>query len=251
MSKKQRLLNLVSQKNAGQNFACDILPLIPEMEKCVMFWGGPHHNETVFTHLVNACFNIEPEYAMLRIAALFHDIGKPLVFKDGKFLGHAEKSAEIAGYRLEQMGFATNEIIFATTLVSVHMKKIEEMKPSKAGRFTDYLRAKGASLEDYARMRIADCKANSRKKYAAGDIAAMENRIFGSAEKNNDMKSLCVSRKLSVNGNDIMDALHEKPGPLIGKILDHLHESVSNGYPDVREILLSEAKFFHQNLQKF
>lgn len=62
---------------------------------------NPHHCFDLFQHSLHTVENLcEDTSVDLRIAAFFHDIGKPYVAKekDGRlvFYGHAQKSAEIA-----------------------------------------------------------------------------------------------------------------------------------------------------------
>jgi putative nucleotidyltransferase with HDIG domain len=76
---------------------------------------NPHHCYDLFTHsiyTVEGISNTAP--ALLRVAAFFHDIGKPSVAmeKQGRlvFYGHARKSAEIAPPILEKIGYTQDEI---------------------------------------------------------------------------------------------------------------------------------------------
>ena len=77
--------------------------------------NNPHHCYDLFTHVLYTVDGIENTApAFLRVAAFFHDIGKPVVVmnKQGRFVfyGHAARSAEIAEPILEKLGYNTNEI---------------------------------------------------------------------------------------------------------------------------------------------
>lgn len=76
---------------------------------------NPHHCYDLFTHSVVTVSEIKDTApVLLRVAAFFHDIGKPIVAmeKQGRlvFYGHAQKSAEIAIPILENMGYSPEEI---------------------------------------------------------------------------------------------------------------------------------------------
>lgn len=76
---------------------------------------NPHHCYDLFTHTLHTVAGIkETAPVLLRVAAFFHDIGKPLVAmeKQGRlvFYGHAQKSAEIAYPILKEMGYSDTEI---------------------------------------------------------------------------------------------------------------------------------------------
>lgn len=82
--------------------------------------NNPHHCYDLLTHTLQTVADLDrfcndaEVLPMLRVAALFHDIGKPSVAqkKNGRsvFYGHAAKSAEIAKPLLEQIGYSRSEI---------------------------------------------------------------------------------------------------------------------------------------------
>ena len=78
----------------------EIFKLIPELVKCKNFnQNNIWHIYDVYEHILHVVDNV-PNNLVLRLAALFHDIGKPLVYiKDesgrGHFYGHWHSSREI------------------------------------------------------------------------------------------------------------------------------------------------------------
>lgn len=76
---------------------------------------NPHHCYDLFLHTLHTVAGIkETAPALLRVAAFFHDIGKPLATmeKQGRlvFYGHAQKSAKVAYPILKEMGYSDAEI---------------------------------------------------------------------------------------------------------------------------------------------
>lgn len=76
---------------------------------------SPHHCLDLFSHTLHTVAEIkETAPVLLRIAAFFHDIGKPSVAmeKQGRlvFYGHAQKSAEITKPILKEMGYSNVEV---------------------------------------------------------------------------------------------------------------------------------------------
>lgn len=76
---------------------------------------NPHHCYDLFLHTLHTVAGIkETAPALLRVAAFFHDIGKPLAAmeKQGRlvFYGHAQKSAKVAYPILKEMGYSDAEI---------------------------------------------------------------------------------------------------------------------------------------------
>lgn len=75
---------------------------------------NPHHCYTLFEHCLHAVDNLDRNASVeLKVAAFFHDIGKPRVAapKDGRltFHGHAKASGIIAEPLLKQLGFNEEE----------------------------------------------------------------------------------------------------------------------------------------------
>lgn len=76
---------------------------------------NPHHCYDLFNHSLHTVDGIESTApVLLRVAAFFHDIGKPAVAmeKQGRlvFYGHAQKSAEISVPILADLGYNASEI---------------------------------------------------------------------------------------------------------------------------------------------
>lgn len=82
--------------------------------------NNPNHQYDLFEHTIEVMEGLPKEkylpedYKILKIAAFFHDIGKPEVAKekDGKtiYYNHAEKSKEISVGILQEMGYTESEI---------------------------------------------------------------------------------------------------------------------------------------------
>lgn len=82
--------------------------------------NNPHHCYNLWEHTLNVVEGISPEgisdddFLTLRIAAFFHDIGKPAMAKtkNGRttFAGHPKKSAELASPILQKLGYSDAQI---------------------------------------------------------------------------------------------------------------------------------------------
>lgn len=78
----------------------ELFELIPELEICKGFeQKSKWHIYDVYEHILHVIDNV-PQNRVLRLAALFHDVGKPLSYKEdengvGHFYGHWETSLEI------------------------------------------------------------------------------------------------------------------------------------------------------------
>ena len=92
--------------------------------------NNPHHHLTLLDHTlavalgIKRCLITEEEFIDLRIAALFHDIAKPLVKKEKNgrsvYYGHAEASAKLAENLLLKSGFTPNEALRILFFIQFH-----------------------------------------------------------------------------------------------------------------------------------
>ena len=117
------------------------------------------HQYELFEHIMRTVDNVEAnglsteDVLKVKIAAFFHDIGKPNVAqlneKTGQtqFIGHAKQSAEIAKDILESLGYSKQEIAELNFLIQSH---------------DDFIQI--AKLEDVTEERIAKVLASSTKK---------------------------------------------------------------------------------------
>ena len=92
--------------------------------------NNPHHSFDLLTHTLQTVAGLDTycndtdALPLLRVAALFHDIGKPSVVqeKNGRsvFYGHAARSAEIAAPLLAQIGYSQEEVSLILFYVAHH-----------------------------------------------------------------------------------------------------------------------------------
>ena len=103
----------------------DLFSLIPEFYNTFQFdqktvW----HTKDVFEHILMVVDGVEPDYR-LRLAALFHDVGKPYTFfvdENGKghFHGHWEKSENIFQKYKENFFLSEEDINLVCKLIYYH-----------------------------------------------------------------------------------------------------------------------------------
>ncbi len=223
------------------NFADVFSFIIPEVEPCLNFnQNTPHHNRTLWGHIATSVDNIEPN-AELRFAMLLHDLGKPLVMttdKNGisRFIGHNEKSFEIAQKVLKNLRCSNNFIQTVSVLVLEHDRIFANKKSIKKflGKYSEQtflqiLKIREADIlaqSDYMRDKKLQNLQNARENYA--QIIAEDNCF-----KLSDLK---------INGDDLIK-IGITDGKTIGKVLRELLEMViSEQIPNSRQELLDTAK---------
>lgn len=240
----ENLKKLIMAPNAKRNLMdnqAEVLRILPEMEPCIGFQqNSPYHIYDVWGHIAAAVNEATDDY-MVRMALLFHDIGKPQCYQVdekgiGHFHGHGHISAEITEVALTRLGVDPAFKKQVVTLVRYHDMRIEVC--SKAvnrlvGKIGDELFSKLllvreadvlAQAPEYERQRL-DKIANLR---------CIKERL--KTEKQADEQS-----KLKISGRDLLSIGYE-PGPVVGQQLRLLREVVQKDSGlNRRDILLEQS----------
>lgn len=224
---------------------------IPEFKKCrgcVQGDGRGFHDFDVLDHLFYSCDGSPKEKPNVRLASLFHDIGKPetkrIIEKDGvknmTFYSHEKKSAEIARNILFRLKFSNAQTENVCHLVENHMFHYEPgWSDSAVRRFI--VRVGYENMEDLFDLRGSDVygmkriKIDSRNSETARNLLELKERI----EKVREEKSALSLKDLAVNGKKLM-ALGIPPGKDLGFVLNSLLETVLDDPLQNTEEKLSE-----------
>jgi putative nucleotidyltransferase with HDIG domain len=186
---------------------------------------------------LNAAAILDPTNQRLRLAALLHDIGKPATFADGHFIGHDVEGAKLSEAFLTRLAFPRREIADIAALIGNHMFSYERRWTGAAVR--RFIRRVGRErIVDQLNLRRAD-NVGSGLDPNAGHLAELEARV----RRELDTKAPLDLSDLAIDGNDLVDGLAIKPGPIIGLLLERLLGSViADPSRNTRERLLAEAR---------
>ena len=220
---------------------------IPELSKCRGVIQSDYrgfHKFDVLDHLFYACDGAVQEKLNVRLAALFHDIGKPdakkivtqqaLNIKTGKtenvetitFYNHEKISRDITEKVLTRLKFSNDMIKNVCHLVNEHMFHYETNWTNAAVR-RFIIRVKPENLEDLFDLRLSDMygmwnqKVEIKYSASIGLLLELKERITSELEKQNALSL----KSLKVNGNDLMEQ-NIAFGKKIGEVLNHLLECV-------------------------
>ena len=222
----------------------------PEFDLCMQTeQNNPHHCHTVGGHITQSMKYVRPE-AVLRLAMMFHDIGKPSTKavneKTGhdSFHGHPQAGADMTRKIMRRLKFDNDTIDKVTRLVRHHDYDIEinpdiDLRKLKvSGKYVRRAIARiGADLYPlFIEVKIADIRAQSdyfqaEKLFYMEEVKRIYAEVIAAAE--------CVSLKdLAIDGHDLIQA-GIPPGQRIGKTLKALLEDViDNPEHNTREYLL-------------
>lgn len=197
--------------------------IIPELIDSVGFnQHNPNHELDVFDHTL-CVVDSTPAIIEVRLAGLFHDIGKPSTFsKDedgvGHFYGHEDLGRSMAREILKSLRAPKHLIETVGILIKEHMTLHNDYSKKGLKRLINRV---GKERIDYLlELQRADMKCSSKDR----DISVIEKRrqeIKEIIEENQPVEK----KQLAIDGSHIVD-LGYKQGEIIGQILNYLLEIV-------------------------
>lgn len=214
--------------------------ILPEIIPSIGFnQQNPHHNKDVYNHILCAIDN-SPPILKVRLAAFFHDMGKPHTISIdekgiGHFYGHDKVGAKIAKQALERMKAPHKLNEEVTILVSEHMTHHARFKDKGLKKL---IRRVGVeNIYDLFELQKADRKCSN--EYASIEhILDMEKRVDSILDK----REAFDTNQLDINGNDLLK-IGFKEGKIIGEVLEYLLEKViENPSINKKEKLLKLAQ---------
>lgn len=230
-----------------------ILALImPELMQGFGVAQNRFHKYDVYYHILHTIQAVEPleteELTLLvRLAALFHDIAKPMVQKkvskqeEPVYYNHEVVGANVAKKVMRRLKYSNAEIDFVTLLVRQHMFYYQDEWTDGAVR--RFMKAVGIeNIKPLLKLREADrLGSGNRKDKESKAIPKLLARIDKIIEEENAI----TVKDLKINGNDLMNEFNLKPGPIVGKILNYLLDLILDE-PSLndKEKLMEKTKLF-------
>lgn len=202
--------------------------IAPELPLLRMEQDPIHRHKDVLSHTIAVTAKTRPD-ELIRLAALFHDVGKPRTRRiDGQgvtFRHHEAVGARMTTKRLTALGFDEDLIENVSELVrmSGRFKGYTDGWSDSAVR--RYAREAGPLLGSLNHLIRCDCTTRNAKKLA-GIQAAMddlERRIAELAEADRR-----AAERPDMDGNAVMEYLGIEPGPAVGQAVKMLLEAKRN-----------------------
>lgn len=194
--------------------------IIPELQEGVGMAQNHHHRLNVFDHNLSALKHCPSLEWQVRLAALFHDIGKPrtkkIINNSATFYNHEMVGAKMVAKIMKRLRFSTKDSERVVNLVRHHMfyYNVGEVTAASVRRL---IRKVGEeNLSDLIDLRVADRLGSGVPKampYKLRHLRYMMDKV------RHDPTSV---KMLKINGEGVMEILKTEPGPKIGAILDVL-----------------------------
>ena len=206
--------------------------ILPEVAACKSVQQGGYHTHDVFGHTLLAVA-ATPADIVVRLGALFHDVGKPAtVGPDGSFIGHEVVGADLAARALERLRQPQKEIDAVSKLVRLHLRPVFYSSEWTDGAVRRLARDAGRLLGRLMALARADIAASAYPHPEKLD--ELQSRLDAVlAERPSRMAA-------PVDGEDIMRVLKIGSGPEVGRIKQRLTELVMDGAVEpTREAVLA------------
>jgi putative nucleotidyltransferase with HDIG domain len=225
--------------------------ILPELSLCRGVEQKGYHRFDVLDHSLLACdYAAEQGFSMeVRMAALFHDTGKPETRQlDDRgvwtFYHHETHSVHITEHLMTRLRYPNSRIAEVCRLIACHMFHYEDVWSDGAVR-RFIIRAGRENLENIYRLRRCDTYGMTGTETPAEGLAALISRVDKVLAESHALSL----KDLAVSGKDLI-AAGIKPGKTMGIILNELLETVVDD-PDSnnRETLLSIARKFNTKYQ--
>jgi len=197
---------------------------LPELPGLAMEQDPDHHHKDVLAHTLAVVDKASPDL-VLRLAALFHDVGKPDTREFGPggvtFHHHEVVGARLARRRLRELRYPRDVVDDVSQLVYMHLRPHTLKLGWTDSAVRRYVRDAGHLLDSLNELVRCDVTtANQRReRLIQARIDELEARI----EHLSAQEELAKLRS-PIDGNDVMSYLGIDPGPKVGEIMTVLIE---------------------------
>ena len=204
-----------------------IFPFVTEIKKIP---NNSHHHLDLIHHSIETVKNIKTNNPILKIAAFYHDIGKPKTWTiepvgRHRFIGHDIVGAQIAIKELENLKFSNKQINYICKMIKYHIYPASLINSSDNKKaFARFVRKLGVDTLDIIALSRAD------RLSALGEAVTKEmlekslNHLDELEKYYESVKDIVNSPKPLLDGKEIMKLLNLKPSKLIGEIIEELVE---------------------------
>lgn len=197
---------------------------LPELDALELEQDPIHRHKDVLAHTFAVVDKTSPD-RLLRLAALFHDIGKPSTraFGDNgvSFHHHEVVGARMTRKRMEALRYPGDEVDIVTELVNLHLRFHTYRLGWSDKAVRRYVRDAGPLLKRLNELTRCDCTTRNAAKAKALSrrMDELEERI----EELRAQEELDAIRP-DLDGQAVMEALRIAPSRAVGEALDFLLE---------------------------
>ncbi len=196
--------------------------ILPELIPSIGIQQSGHHTKDVWHHSIDSMGACPSKDPIVKLATLLHDIGKPKAFRQRNnkitFYGHEVVGGRIVKKIGRRLHLSNKDQEKLWILVRYHMFAYDsDMTDAAIRRFIR--RVKLENINDMIMLRIGD-RVGGGSKQTSWRLREFQQRI------GQVLYTPMQIKDLKINGNDVMQLLNIKRGPMVGQILAKLFEEV-------------------------
>jgi poly(A) polymerase len=197
---------------------------LPELPGLALEQDPIHRHKDVLGHTLAVVDKTSPD-RLLRLAALFHDVGKPRTraFADGgvTFHHHEVVGARMTRKRMTALRYPNDEVDLVTELVNLHLRFHTYRLGWTDRAVRRYVRDAGPLLDRLNELTRCDCTTRNAAKARALDRRMDE--LVARIAQLREQEELDAIRP-DLDGSQVMAHLGIPPGRAVGEALDFLLE---------------------------
>lgn len=222
-----------------------VFPFVKEIKRVP---SNSHHHLDLIHHSIETVKNIETDNPILKIAAFYHDIGKPSTWTiepigRHRFIGHDIKGAQIVKKELEKLNFSNKQIAYIQKMIKYHIYPASLINSSDNNKaFARFVRKLGQDSPDVIKLSRAD-RLSALGEAVTNDMLEKSLKHLDNLEKYYDsVKNMAQAPKSLLDGKELMEILNLKPSKLIGELMEELIELQLSGDIKTKQEAISYIK---------
>lgn len=197
---------------------------LPELPALALEQDPVHRHKDVLAHTVAVVAKTRPD-RLLRLAALFHDIGKPATRSIGpegvSFHHHDVVGARMTRERMRRLRYSQEDVEVVAGLVELHLRFHTYRLGWSDRAVRRYVRDAGSQLDRLNELTRCDCTTRNESK-----ARALSRRMDQLEQRTVELraKEELDSIRPDLDGTEVMRLLGVPPGPVVGDALSFLLE---------------------------
>ena len=197
---------------------------IPELPALELEQDPIHRHKDVLAHTIAVVEKASPD-RILRLAALFHDVGKPRtkqITPDGvTFYHHDAVGAKMTRKRMTALKYSAQDIDEVANLVFLHLRFHTYQSGWSDSAVRRYVRDAGPLLEKLNELTLCDSTTRNQNKVKALRDRMSELKVrIAQLREQEELNSI----RPEIDGSEVMNLLDIPPSRTVGEALDYLLE---------------------------